>query len=89
MLITFNELRRVKDSLPSGSMQRIADELGISSDEVRNYFGGRHFEDGSIAGIHFQPGPNGGIADFEDTRIYDCALKILHEQDKEVEAKTE
>ena len=26
--ITFNELRKIKDSLPSGSMHRIADELG-------------------------------------------------------------
>ena len=29
MIITFNELRRIKDKLPSGSSQRIADELGI------------------------------------------------------------
>ena len=42
MIITFNELRRIKDRLPSGSSQRIADELGISVDSVRNYFGGRH-----------------------------------------------
>ena len=28
--ITFNELRRLKDSLPYGSTHRIADELGIS-----------------------------------------------------------
>jgi len=27
--ITFNELRRVKDSLPSGSMTKIAEELGL------------------------------------------------------------
>ena len=27
--ITFNELRKIKDSLPSGSMHRIADELGL------------------------------------------------------------
>ena len=40
MIITFNELRRIKDRLPSGSSQRIADELGISVDSVRNYFGG-------------------------------------------------
>ena len=29
MTITFNELRRIKDQLPSGSTQRIADELGV------------------------------------------------------------
>ena len=32
--ITFNELRRIKDSLPSGSMHRIADELGLNVDTV-------------------------------------------------------
>mgnify|MGYP000520820424 FL=1 len=37
--ITFNELRRLKDSLPDGSTHRIADELGISVETVRNYFG--------------------------------------------------
>ena len=30
--ITFNELRKIKDSLPSGSMHRIADELGLNVD---------------------------------------------------------
>ena len=43
MTITFNELRRIKDQLPSGSTQRIADELGVDVEIVRNYFGGRHF----------------------------------------------
>ena len=33
--ITFNELRKIKDSLPSGSMHRIADELGLNVDTVR------------------------------------------------------
>ena len=41
-MITFNELRKIKDMLPSGSMQRIASELGISEETVRNYFGGDH-----------------------------------------------
>ena len=36
--ITFNELRRIKDSLPDGSTQRIADELGLKVETVRNYF---------------------------------------------------
>ena len=36
MVITFNELRRIKDELPSGSSQRIAEEVGVSVDEVRN-----------------------------------------------------
>ena len=44
MIITFNELRRIKDRLPSGSSQRIADELGLDVETVRNYFGGKHFD---------------------------------------------
>ena len=43
--ITFNELRRLKDSLPDGSTHRIADVLGISVDTVRNYCGGHNFKD--------------------------------------------
>lgn len=35
--ITFNELRKIKDSLPSGSMHRIADELNLDVDTVRNF----------------------------------------------------
>ena len=50
--ITFNELRRLKDSLPDGSTHRIADELGISVETVRNYFGGHNFKDGKSCGIH-------------------------------------
>ena len=42
--ITFNELRKIKDSLPSGSMHRIADELGLHVDTVRNFFGGPQFQ---------------------------------------------
>ena len=38
--MTFNELRRIKDSLPDGSMHRIADELGLDVETVRNFFGG-------------------------------------------------
>jgi len=58
MIITFNELRRIKDRLPSGSSQRIADELGIDVDTVRNYFGGKH-ESKECVGVHFEPGPDG------------------------------
>ena len=42
--ITFNELRKIKDSLPSGSMHRIADELNMSVETVRNFFGGHNFK---------------------------------------------
>ena len=55
--ITFNELRRIKDSLPDGSMQRIADELGLTADTVRNYFGGQNYKDGSGNSAILKIGP--------------------------------
>ena len=44
--ITFNELRKIKDTLPDGSMHRIADELGLDVETVRNYFGGANYAHG-------------------------------------------
>lgn len=79
MVITFNELRRIKDKLPSGSSQRIADELGLDIEIVRNYFGGRHFEGGNTTGVHFEPGPDGGMVILDDTSILDAAKRILEE----------
>ena len=38
--ISFNELRKIKDCLPDGSMHKIADRLNINVQTVRNYFGG-------------------------------------------------
>ncbi len=80
MVITFNELRRIKDKLPSGSSQRIADELGIDIDTVRNYFGGSHFSEGNLTGVHFEKGPDGGVVTLDDTTIYDAAMRLLAEQ---------
>lgn len=79
MIITFNELRRIKDKLPSGSSQRIADELGIDVETVRNYFGGKHFDAQAGAGVHFEQGPDGGVVTLDDTAIYDAAMRILEE----------
>lgn len=76
MITTFNKLRQVKDSLPSGSMETIANELGIAADEVRNYFGGKA-ESGS--GLHVEPGPDGGLVILDDTRILEVALRIAWE----------
>ena len=36
MHITFNELRQIKHSLPTGSVSRIAKELDIDEQTVRN-----------------------------------------------------
>ena len=77
--ITFNELRRIKDSLPDGSTHRIADELGLSVETVRNYFGGHNFKEGKSCGIHIEPGPDGGIVVLDDTTILEHAKKILDE----------
>ena len=79
--ITFNELRKIKDSLPDGRTHRIADELGISVETVRNYFGGQNFDDGTSCGIHIEPGPDGGIVVLDDTTIYERALQILAEKE--------
>lgn len=77
--ITFNELRRIKDSLPDGSMHRIADELNLSVDTVRNYFGGQNFKDGKSVGLHIEPGPGGGIVCLDDVTVLEKALDILSE----------
>lgn len=67
---TFNKLRQVKDSLPKGSSQVIADELGITADEVRDYFHG---------GNHIEQGPDGGIVTLDETRILEVALRMAWE----------
>ncbi len=84
--ITFNELRRLKDSLPDGSTHRIADELGISVETVRNYFGGHNFKDGKSCGIHLEPGPDGGLVVLDDTTILERALQIQAESRQVSEA---
>ncbi len=78
-VITFNELRRVKDSLPEGSMHRIAEALNLSEDTVRNYFGGSHFDTGAPVGLHIEPGPDGGVVQLDDERIWDMAQSIISE----------
>ena len=78
--ITFNELRKIKDSLPSGSMHRIADELGLHVDTVRNFFGGHNFKGRKkVSEIHLEPGPDGGLVMLDDTTVLDRALEILDE----------
>ena len=84
--ITFNELRKIKDALPSGSMHRIADELDMSVETVRNFFGGQNFKDGKSVGIHLEPGPDGGLVMLDDTTLLDTALEILKENDSKAVA---
>ena len=72
--ITFNELRRIKDSLPDGATHKIADQLNITVQTVRNYFGGSNYEFGKNCGVHIEPGPDGGIVVLDDTTIYDAII---------------
>lgn len=76
-MITFNELRKIKDMLPSGSMQRIAAELGLEEETVRNYFGGDHYDEGKAVGLHIEQGPDGGIVKLDDITILEKAREIL------------
>lgn len=84
--ISFNDLRRLKDSLPDGSMHAIADKLNTTVQTVRNYFGGSNYELGKNQGVHIEPGPDGGIVVLDDTTIYDMALEILNAQKEKEEA---
>ena len=74
--ITFNELRSIKDRLPDGTIHRIAEDLGVTVETVRN-FGGENYKDGKSCGLHIEPGPDGGIVMIDDTAILDRALDIL------------
>lgn len=80
--ITFNELRKIKDSLPDGSIHRIADELGLDVETVRNYFGGANFNEGQSTGLHIEPGPEGGMVLLDDLTILNKAMDILAENNK-------
>ena len=76
--ITFNELRKIKDSLPDGSIKKIANEFDLTEETVRNYFGGANYTNGAAVGIHMEPGPNGGIVLLDDTSILDRAKELIH-----------
>lgn len=79
--ITFNELRKIKDSLPSGSMAKIATELGLEKETVKNYFGGTDYKEGKSVGLHIEPGPDGGIVQLDDIKILEVAQRILEENE--------
>ena len=79
MNITFNELRNIKHQLPTGSVGRIASELNLEEQTVRNYFGAMKYENGKIVGKHVQPGPDGGIVNIEDDTILTLARKIIND----------
>lgn len=76
MYITLEELREIKHRLPSGGIKRIADELKLDEQLVRNYFGANHLEN---SGNHLQAGPHGGIVQINDESIINLAKKIIEE----------
>ena len=85
MNITFEELRSIKHSLPTGSVSKIANELGIDQQTVRNYFGAQKFSSGVNIDRHLQPGPDGGIVSLQDTTILEAAKRIIADSKMELE----
>ncbi len=77
MNLTFNELREIKHSLPTGSVKRIANELNIDEQAVRNYFSAGRNGKGNVEDIYVEPGPNGGVVHIENTAILEAAKRIL------------
>ena len=77
MVLTFEELRKVKDSLPHGAMEQIAAELNLDVQTVRNYFGSDHFDHDNFVGLHYESGIHGGYVKLDDERIYESALKHI------------
>ena len=78
--ITFNELRKIKDSLPDGSIKKMAQEFDLTEETVRNYFGGANYTSGKAVGIHMEPGPNGGIVLLDDTKILERAKHLAEKE---------
>jgi hypothetical protein len=78
--ITFNELRKIKDSLPDGSIRKMAQEFAVTEETVRNYFGGANYTNGKAVGIHMEPGPNGGIVLIDDSKILDRAKELIQSE---------
>ncbi len=79
-VMTFNELRSIKDSLPNGSMEKIATELDLNPDTVRNAFGGSNYEMGDSVGLHIEQGPDGGLVHLDHPEILQVAKRILAEE---------
>lgn len=80
--IEYKQLRKIKDSLPDGSIKKIASKLNMPVGTVRNYFGGYDYKTGQGCGVHIESGTNGGLVFLQDTRILDMALEILETNKK-------
>lgn len=82
MIVTFEELRRVKHALPSGSIARLADEFNTDEETIRNYFGAAHYKSGQPGDFHIEGGIGGGAVKLDDTAIFDRAMEIIEEGKK-------
>ena len=76
--LTYNEFRLLRDNLPHGAIDTIANRLGITADEVRFYFHATD-EDGvpTSSGVHHEEGPDGGFVELDDLTILEAALELL------------
>lgn len=75
-----NDIQRIEENQRPIALRKhakIADDLGIDVETVRNYFGGDHYEEGKAVGIHFEKGPEGGIVQIDDTTILEKAKQML------------
>lgn len=79
MNITFEELRQIKHQLPTGSVSKIAKDLQLDEQTVRNYFGANKYKEGDFVGKHREPGPNGGIVNLGDDSVLNAARKIIQQ----------
>lgn len=75
--ILFSELRKVKNSLPKGATRQIAQELGIHTATVKNYFGAKDFNNGACVGTHREQGFGNGVVVLHDTQILEMAYAII------------
>lgn len=77
--LTYNEFRMLRDILPHGAIDTIANRLGITPDEVRFYFHASA-EDGvpTISGVHREEGPDGGFVELDDSIILDAAMELIN-----------
>lgn len=85
MHISFKELRDIKHQLPTGSVSKIASELNLKEQTVRNFFGAKKYDEGKVAQWHLQPGPDGGIMTINDTTILDVANRMIQEKYNTIE----
>jgi hypothetical protein len=79
MNVTFEELRRIKHALPTGSIARLAKEFEMDEEAIRNYFGGGHYKQGQVAEFHLESGYGGGVVHLEDTTIFERAKRMIEE----------